>query len=179
MSVLTVALIAVQAPAAPAASAMELFEAACINGHASLDRDAVRRVRFRDLPVGARHVLRYALSPGPHNFPGSSPALRGSQAPTQIYLLDTLPDTYLLLPDRLSGTRFSNVCALITRRSRFDEAAQLVMGGAYARRKAESPEIFVLPYVSTFRAGYRLSAATYDGWTLASTVPEESPVGAH
>jgi len=176
MTLLTALLIAAQAPAADAATALGLFEAACIKGQASLHRDVTRRVLFRQLPVGARQILRYALSPEGNNMPGSSPVLRGSQAPTQIYRFDNLPNTYLLLPDQLSDTDFSNVCALITRGDQFDEAARLVMGGAYTRPKPESRGIIVLPYVSTFRGGYRLSAARFAGWTLASTVPEEFPI---
>jgi hypothetical protein len=177
MSLLAAFLLTAQAEF-PAQSAMALFEAACIHGQASLNRDVARRVPFRELPVSARRILRYALSPEIGNLPFANPVLRGSQAPTQIYRLDNPPNTYLLLPDRLSETEYSNVCALITRGDQFDDATRLIMGGTYSVPKSESPRIHVLPYMSTFRGGYRLSAAMYDGWTLASTVPEESPVGA-
>ena len=167
-----------EAPQSATTPPMALFEAACINGQASLHRDVATRVPFRELPISARRILRYALSPGSGNLPFADPVLRTSQAPTQIYRLDNPANTYLLLPDQLSETDYSNVCALITRGDQFDDATRLIMGRTYTPHRSESPSIHVLPYMSTFRGGYRLTAATYDGWTLASTVPEDSPVGA-
>lgn len=156
-------------------AAMGLFEAACLNGQVALESSMARSVPFARLPAGARRVFRYALSPGADNSPRSSPLLGSSRAPSVIYRMSYSSETYLILPDELTGTAFSNVCAVITREDRFEEAKALVFGRDLVLRGSENSPGSLLPYVSTFRHGYRLSAALYNGWTLAATVPEQFP----
>jgi hypothetical protein len=130
------------------------------------------RVSFEKVPRDARKVFGYASSR--NNLPGVGSPPRSAEAPTLIYKIAYPAETYLILPDQGADTRRSNVCAVVTKGDRFDEARRLIFNRD-ANPWARVPGI-PLPYVSIFIDGHRLSAGLHNGWTLASTVPESPPV---
>ena len=146
-----------------------LFQAACIDGEATIPAGAAEPVSFDSLPDGAKRVLRFALSLGSENSPGS-PVLAKDQVAKTVYKISGKDESYLLLPDGGSDTSFRNLCAVVVRGQHFTLAKGLVLDSdAPLPRIPGQPD--PIPYVSTYLGGYRISAAEHDGWSMASTVP--------
>jgi hypothetical protein len=161
---LMISAVAAPPPTPDGPNAIQIFQAACVDGKIALRPDKVEQVSFRSLPKGAKAVIGLAMS-----WPTANP-LRprlpsNSELPNPIFLMRGKPQTYFIpvTPQAVPGARLADSCMVIWKSTDFEKARNFLMPGRPFEHRSALPGF---GHAVTDDGANVFTASGLNGWTL-------------